>query len=183
MEKAYEEWIERKGLWLRRLAGESPDTPLDMRAVAQRLGFRVVIPSEIPGLPPDVVSHLLIRASSEWSGGAIALPNRECVILVNPCHSAARNASTIAEEIVHVKLGHKLTRIEFDGQGTMLRGYDRGKENQAKAVAAATLVPHAPLARAARKRTPIEEIAGHFDVSTELVKFRLKVKHLWGLYN
>src|SRR2546422_9987741 len=110
MEKAYEEWIERKGLWIRRLAGESPDTSLDMRAVAQRLGFRVVIPSEIPGLAQNVVSHLLDRGGAEWSGGAISLPNRECVILINPCHSAARNASTIAEEIVHVKLNHKLTR-------------------------------------------------------------------------
>src|SRR2546422_5080793 len=102
---------------------------------------------------------------------------------MKPCHSAARNASTIAEEIVHVKLNHKLTRIQFDGQGVILRGYDKGKENQAKAVAAATLVPHAPLAQAARKRTPIEEIAAHFDVSTELVKFRLKVKRLWSLYD
>jgi Zn-dependent peptidase ImmA (M78 family) len=154
-----------------------------MRAVAHKLGFRVVIPSEIPGLPQAVVSQLLFRGGSEWSGGAISLPNGEHVILINPHHSAPRHATTIAEEVVHIKLDHKLTRIELDGQGLILRGYDRAKEIQAKAVAAATLVPHGPLAQAARERTPIAEIAAHFDVSAELVKFRLKVKRLWGLYD
>jgi len=182
MGKPYEEWIERKALWLRRLAGQSPDSPLDMWAVAQALGFRVVIPPEIPGLPQTVVSQLLFRGRSEWSGGAIALPNGDHVILINPHHSAARNASTIAEEIVHIKLDHKLTRLEFDGQALTLRGYDRAKENQAKAVAAATVVPYGPLAHAAKKGIPIEEIAAYFYVSPELVKFRLKVKRLWGVY-
>ncbi len=182
MGKAYEEWIERKALWLRTLASEGPESPLDMWAVARKLGFRVVAPREVPGLPQSALSQLLFHGRSEWSGGAIAVPNGVHVILVNPHHSAGRNASTIAEEIVHIKLGHKLTRLELHGQGLRLRGYDRAKENQAKAVAAAMLVPHAPLVQAARKGTPVEEIAGHFNVSVELVKFRLKVKRLWDLY-
>jgi len=182
MGKLYEEWIERKALWLRRLAGQSPDSPFDMWAAARKLGFRVVTPREIPGLPQAALSRLLFGGRSEWSGGALALPNGEHIILINPHHSAARNASTIAEEIVHIELGHKLTRLEFDNQGLPLRSYDKAKEKQAKAVAAAMLVPYGPLVQAVRKGTPIEEIAAHFNVSPELVKFRLKVKRLWALH-
>src|SRR2546422_7763716 len=110
MEKAYEEWIERKGLWIRRLAGESPDTSLDMRAVAQRLGLRVVIPSEIPGLAQNVVSHLLDRGGAEWSGGGASRPEKGSVIVIEPGYSAAPNASTIPAAAFHHKLNHKLTR-------------------------------------------------------------------------
>lgn len=182
MGKPYEEWIERKGQWLRRVAGEGPESPLDIWAVSAKLGFRIVTPREIPNLPEATLSQLLFRGRSEWSGGALALPNGKYVIIVNPHHSDGRNASTIAEEIVHIKLGHKLTRLEFSGQGLPLRSYDRAKENQAKAVAAALLVPYGPLVEAVRKGVPIEEIAAHFRVSPELVKFRLKVKRLWGLH-
>ncbi len=183
MGKAYEDWIERKGLWLRRLAGEGPDSPLDMWAFARRLGFFILSPQEIPSLSPKTVSQLAVRAHHEWSGGALVLPNGDHVILINPNHSQARNASTIAEEIVHIKLDHKLTRLEFSSSGLLLKGYNQSKEMQAKAVAAAMLVPYKALIRATQRGVPIEQIADHFKVSTELVKFRLKVKRLWNLHD
>ena len=179
MRRAYEEWIERQALRLRRLAGQGPEAPLDMWVIAEGLGFRVVTLREIPGISRASLAQLLFQASHEWSGGALALPGGRHVIVINSHHSRARNASTIAEEIVHIKLGHKLTRLEFDGQGVPLRGYDRTKETQAKAIAAAMLVPYGPLVQAVRKGVPIEQIAAHFDVSVELVRFRVKVKRLW----
>ena len=90
------------------------------------------------------------------------------------------------EEISHVFLGHKPSRLEVQNTNaagkTIARDYHAEIEEQAYSVGAAALVPYAGLKKliAAGKTSP--EMARHFRVSRELVEFRMKITKLWEMY-
>jgi Zn-dependent peptidase ImmA (M78 family) len=114
------------------------------------------------------------------------LPNGRKLIILNPTHSPARHQATLMEEICHVFLGHKPSRLEIKNQNKkgeeIARDYDEAMEEEAYSVGAAALVPYAGLRDFVRAGKTSREIARHFNVSRELVEYRLKVSRLWKLY-
>ena len=90
------------------------------------------------------------------------------------------------EEISHVFLGHKPSRLEIKnmnrgGQDHCAR-LQADVEEEAYSVGAAALVPYAGLKKLIAQGKSSPEIARHFRVSRELVEFRMKVTKLWELY-
>ena len=90
------------------------------------------------------------------------------------------------EEVCHVFLGHKANRLSIvarnkNGQ-TVARDYNDDDEEAAYAVGAAALVPYAGLRQLMRRGKTSIEMARHFNVSRELVEYRLKVCRLWAEY-
>jgi hypothetical protein len=183
-----EKWrnYELKALGLRDFARVRLDYPLDPFKLARFANLLVVKFEDIGGLSPDAREHLLGPASENWSGGACTLPNGMKLVVLNPGHGRARTNATLMEEICHVFLGHQPNRIGIvatDAKGKLRsRDYRKEDEEEAYGVGAAALVPYATLKRLIYEGKSPQDIARRFQVSRELVEYRLKVTKLWRLY-
>lgn len=141
-----------------------------------------------PFLTEETKLHLLTDASDKWSGGACSqkLPDGRKLIILNPTHGANRQNATLMEEISHVFLGHKPSRLaitNYNKQGKIIaRDYHAEIEEEAYSVGAAALVPYSALRRMVLQGKSSREIARHFNVSRELVEYRMKVSRLWDVY-
>ncbi len=174
---------------LREFAGlRRDDEPLDPFALADYAKLMVVDFEKIQGLSEETRVQLLGSGVNAWSGGTSSrpLPNGWRLVILNPRHGAQRNNATLMEEVCHVFLGHKANRLHIvaeDKNGkTVSRDYNDDDEEAAYAVGAAALVPYTSLRRFVLKGKTSKEIAQHFNVSRELIEYRIKVSRLWQEY-
>ena len=122
------------------------------------------------------------------SGGACSqsLPNGRKLIVLNPTHGKNRHNATLMEEISHVFLGHKPSRLAIENTNKhgkpIARDYRESDEEAAYSVGAAALVPYSALRRFVEQGKTSREIAKHFNVSRALVEYRIKISRLWGEY-
>ncbi len=141
-----------------------------------------------PFLTDETRAHLLGDGSDKWSGGACsqALFDGRKLIVLNPMHNQNRQNATLMEEICHVFLGHQPSRLAIETvnkQGKPIaRDYREDDEEAAYSVGAAALVPYSALQTMIRKGKTSREIAKHFNVSRELVEYRMKISRLWDEY-
>ena len=164
------------------------DEALDPFALAHFAKLLVVDFEQIQGLSEETREHLLGTGANAWSGGTCsrALPNGWRVVILNPKHGRQRNNATLMEEVCHVFLGHKANRLSIVAQNkqgkTVARDYNEDDEEAAYAVGAAALVPFGALRRFVSAGQTSVEIARRFNVSRELVEYRMKVSRLWPEY-
>jgi hypothetical protein len=185
-----EKWrqFELNALGFRDFARVRADAPLNPFHLAKFANLLVVDFDQIKGLDPNAREHLLGPASEKWSGGAcsLPLPDGRKIVILNPNHGPLRTNATLMEEISHVFLGHKPSRLkvvaETENGQTVSREYRKVDEEQAYATGAAALVPFAALRRLVHEGKTSQQISRHFHVSRELVEYRLKVTRLWGIY-
>lgn len=141
-----------------------------------------------PFLSEETKAHLLGKDKDKWSGGACsqALPDGKKLIILNPTHGTNRQNATLMEEISHVFLGHKPSRLAIETVNkegkTIARDYRPEIEEEAYSVGAAALVPYSSLRRFVHQGKTSREIARHFQVSRELVEYRMKISRLWEDY-
>lgn len=141
-----------------------------------------------PLLTEETRKHLIGDGKNKWSGGAAsqALPNGQKLIILNPTHGKNRQNATLMEEISHVFLGHqpsKLAVTTYNKKGEPIaREYRAEIEEEAYGIGAAALAPYSALRRMVNQGKTSREIARHFNISRDLVEFRLKTTHLWGSY-
>ncbi len=172
---------ERVGLNIRDFAGVSLEERLDPFALAEFVKIQVIEPSDIPALSPLTLGELTGNSRSRWSAATVALPDGWQLCILNPTHNSERMQATLMEEIAHVVLGHKPTRI-LSGGHLAFREYNALNEQVAYGVGAAALVPDAALVSGlSNGRTP-EMIASRYAVSLPLVIYRIKITMLWSLY-
>ncbi len=182
--------FEIRALGLRDFAGLKRDderlNPFDLAHYAKLLvaSFEQIEPF----LSAATKSHLLGDGSDKWSGGACsqALRDGRKLIILNPTHNQNRQNATLMEEICHVFLGHKPSRLAIENvskQGKPIaRDYREDDEEAAYSIGAAALVPYSALRRFVQQGKTSKEIARHFNVSRELVEYRMKVSRLWETY-
>jgi hypothetical protein len=179
---------ELRALGLRDFARVREDEALDPFALARFAKLWVLDFDEIQGLSPETREHLIGTGSNMWSGGTCSrpLPNGWRLVILNPTHGVQRNNATLMEEVCHVFLGHKANRLAIvaeNKQGkTVARDYNEEDEEAAYAVGAAALVPYGALRRFVHKGKTSKEIAQHFNVSRDLIEYRIKVSRLWADY-
>lgn len=141
-----------------------------------------------PYLTEETKAHLTGAGKDKWSGGASSqtLPDGRKLIILNPTHGKNRQNATLMEEICHVFLGHKPSRLVIESRNRdgkiIARDYNAEIEEQAYSVGAAALVPFSSLSRFVKLANTSREIANHFDVSYQLVEYRIKVSRLWKEY-
>ena len=174
---------------LREFAGLTRDDQrLDPFKLAKYAGLLVPSFEEIDGLSPEARDQLLNVAKDRWSGGAasIKLPNGKKLVILNPTHARTRHMATLMEEISHVFLGHKPSRLAVETKdkdgNTLARDYNADVEEEAYATGAAALVPYAGLKRFVESGRTSAEIARHYSVSRALVEYRIKISRLWSAY-
>lgn len=185
-----EKWrqFELHALGIRDFARVRMGAPLNPFHLAHFARLLVVDFAEVKGLPPEAREHLLGPASEQWSGGAcsIPLPDGRKIVILNPNHGAMRTNATLMEEVSHVFLGHKPSRLqvvaETENGRTVSREYRKADEEQAYATGAAALVPFSALRKFVYEGRSSQQISKHFRVSRELVEYRLKVTRLWRTY-
>jgi DNA-binding CsgD family transcriptional regulator len=181
--------FELRGQALREFAGlRSDDEPLDPFLLAQYAKLFVVPFEAIDSLSEKTREHLLGAGKDLWSGGAasIKLPSGEKLIILNPTHGTNRHAATLMEEISHVFLGHKPSRLTVENKSqtgkTIARDYNKDIEEEAYGSGAAALIPYSSLKRMVSDGKTAQQIARHFGVSRALVEFRIKISRLWDEY-
>ncbi len=181
---------EIRAIGLRDFAGLERDddllNPFDLARYAKLLvaEFEVIEPL----LTAETREHLLGSGNNKWSGGACSqpLPDGRKLIILNPTHGKNRQNATLMEEICHVFLGHKPSRLAIENKNAkgeaIARDYHAEIEEQAYSIGAAALVPYSVLKRMVNQGKTSREIARHFEVSRDLVEYRIKVSRLWDLY-
>jgi hypothetical protein len=174
---------------LREFAGlRSDEQRLDPFKLAQFAKLLVLPFEQVTALSEESRSHLLGDGKNSWSGGAasMTLPDGRKLIILNPTHGRNRQNATLMEEVCHVFLGHKPTRLaikRYDKDGKiMARDYQAEIEEEAYGTGAAALVPYTALKRFVERGRTSRDIARHFYVSRALVEYRIKVSRLWDTY-
>lgn len=165
------------------------DEPLDPFTLARHAKLFVAPFEAIEKLlSEETKKHLLGDGKDMWSGGAasVKLPNGQRLIILNPAHPKNRQNATLMEEVCHVFLGHKPSRLAVKNKNkkgeAIARDYHQEIEEEAYGTGAAALVPYAALKRMVGDGKTAAEIAKHFNVSRALVEFRIKISHLWDSY-
>ncbi len=174
---------------LRAFAGlRNDEAPLNPFELAHYAKLLVVPFSAIDQLSDETRGQLIGQGKNDWSGGAssIKLPDGRKLIILNPTHGKNRHNATLMEEVSHVFLGHKPSRLAIERKDrsgrTIARDYNKDIEEEAYGTGAAALVPYTSLKRYIREGKTIAQIARHFNVSRALVEYRIKVSKLWELY-
>jgi DNA-binding CsgD family transcriptional regulator len=181
--------FEVRGQALREFAGlRSDDEPLDPFALARYANLFVAPFDMVDSLSDKTREHLLVAGKDLWSGGAasIKLPSGEKLIILNPTHGRNRHAATLMEEISHVFLGHKPSRLAIENKShtgkTIARDYNKDIEEEAYGTGAAALIPYSSLKQMVVEGKTAQQIARHYGVSRALVEFRIKISRLWDEY-
>lgn len=164
------------------------DEPLDPFQLALYSKLMVVDFEQIENLSPETKEHLLGAGRDAWSGGTCSrpLPNGWRLIILNPQHGRQRINATLMEEVCHVFLGHNASQLNVVTQNKngklSARSYNEADEEAAYAVGASALVPYTAVRRMVAEGKTSTQIARHFNVSRELVEYRIKVSRLWDEY-
>lgn len=114
-----------------------------------------------------------------WSAFALPLPDKSVQVIYNDSHSQQRRRATLMEEFFHLHLGHSPSKIRFYSDSGSHRSFASTTETEAYHSGAAALVPYKSLRELIQTGSLLDQIADHFDVSTDLVLFRAKVTKLY----
>lgn len=170
---------------LRALAGCGKFDLLDPYALAPKVGLSVLDGHEsLALLSVDLRTYLRTEASDHWSGGVlpVPLPDGTYLCILNPFHPPRRKKITLMEEIAHRFMQHQPSKIVADSSNVLARDFDRKCETEAYGIGAAALLPWTQFFPLMNQGSTISEIADHFDVSTQLIEYRIKITGASRLY-
>jgi IrrE N-terminal-like domain len=151
--------------------------------LAPRVGLTVQ-DCTFTGLSESEIAQLSDGNSLSWSGGVYPelLPDGTRLCMLNPLQSPRRSRITLMEEICHCYFSHRPTSLVVNSQGLLVRDFDKKQEEQAYGVGAAVLLPWNLFFPRINKGTALEGLAEEFDVTTQLVEYRIKVTGASALY-
>jgi hypothetical protein len=182
--KRAKEW-ERVAISLRRLACTRNGDNVPPEVLAEKVGLCLVdAQSVLEGFPTRDRDHLLVTAGTCWSGGVFPkpLPDGRLICILNPTHHRRRNRITLMEEVVHVYRKHVPTGLRDVMPGFRVRDYDKLQEMEAYGVGAAVLLPWTSFYHVLDTGMPVQEIAEEYDVTMQLVQYRIKITGATNLY-
>lgn len=171
---------ERNGLTFRerfRVLGTAPLRPFQLSLP------NVTLLAAAADLRQYVDDDLLLKLFGEhrrkWSGMTIPCDDH-FIVIMNETHARTRQNATLMEEYFHIILRHKPLRIgQCPVTGLIRREYEKAFEVEAYHSAAAALVPYAAMRRMIQDGATGRDIACNFEVSEDLVAFRLKTCKLY----
>jgi hypothetical protein len=157
--------------------GRNASARFDPFDLAPKLGLKVVKDFSLGGLNQHDRRHLEAVGSRDWSGGVypVPLPDGSRLCVLNPFQTARRHRITLMEEICHCYFGHQPTALLINSQGLLVRDYDTKQEAEAYGVGAAVLLPWALFFPRLNGGAAIEDLSEEFDVTTQLVEYRIKI--------
>ncbi len=176
--RGFKSWAERTALSLRLELGIRRHDPLPPRCLADYLGVQLLTPDDIPGLPPEARHQLLVNDPQGWSAVS-AYVGGIGMVIYNPRHSPARQASDIMHELAHLILDHQPATLIMSQTGDMaMRSYNEKQENEASWLAGCLLLPRDALLLCKRLKLSPKEASRRFEVSETLFTFRMRITGL-----
>lgn len=174
MRRGFKAQAERIGEQARADLGLDALSPLDPWIYAERLGFITLDIREL-GLSAKYLAQLLEKDSDSWSG--MTLQEGSLIgIVLNPSHSHARQAATLAHELAHQALKHVPSHVTVSETGLMLLSeYSDESESEADWLGAAILLPRDALFAKRRSGLSVSQIAFEYGTSDQLCEWRLRM--------
>lgn len=153
---------------LRRQMGLSDEAPMDLDALATKLGLQIIPVSMFADVCPEHVSQL--REGDTGAFSALLLRQGDCrIILVNDGHSSGRQNSDIAHEIAHALLAH-LPQPFGHVEG---RRFDKEAEGEANCLAGYILIPNKAAHQIVRSGCNEATACDQYGVSRQMLEYRL----------
>lgn len=174
MEKIAEEFRQEIGLF--------ENEPLDPFRLKIE-GVEIMSLADVRDIGNDLKLQLLNSGKQNWSAMSIPLEegSDKWAIVWNSSQSQKRQRVSLLEEMWHILLGHKLTRITkiADIYG---RTFAEVEEHDAYYLAAATLLPSDVIKKFVKEKQDISELAAKYGVTPDLIEYRIKRLGLWHQY-
>jgi hypothetical protein len=171
---------EHNGLDLRDDLGLDLDVVLPHESAFTLLENVFVLPHGAVPAAMKYVAHLRKDGRSRWSGLAIQMADGCELVLYNDSHPMSRIRATLMEEFFHIKLGHPRSAIRLLASENGSRTYNEQIEQEAYGSGAAALVPYFGLKAMLVAGSYPSVIARAFQVSPDLISYRMKVTKLYG---
>lgn len=169
--------IEMKAIGIKKGHGIGPYEAVDPRDLATRMGVEIIPASWVDTLHPDLYRQLINEIGHTWSAGSLVVDEHTHVLL-NPGHSPERHSPTLAEELVHVALGHPKSQL-MTVDGVPMRTCQHDVESEAYAVAVALILPYRIVFNHIRAGEPVETIPSPVPLSNECRAYRTKIVGMW----
>ncbi|MFD8044826.1 ImmA/IrrE family metallo-endopeptidase [Streptomyces chartreusis] len=155
---------------MRTQIGLRPDTPPDIRQLAEHVRVEVIDAQELVGM--DSLRELENLQPGAFSAATFHLPGGHTVAVYNPCNEPARTKSDIAHELAHVLLGHEVREVQQIG-GHAFFTCNPEQEEEANWLAGCLLLPRPLLLRHAYAGADATALAAATGVSVPMARFRL----------
>jgi hypothetical protein len=149
--------------------GKAAVDPLDPRDLANDLAIPVWNIDRFTDDEPDAVTQLVDADPGCFSAATIFCGAARAIV-VNQCHAAVRQASSIAHELAHVLLEHEPGPVLEET--TSCRTWNNAHEAQADWCGAVLLLPRVALVHRVRSVRDLPAAAEHFGVSADLMRWR-----------
>ncbi len=163
-------WCENTSEGLRQRMGLNKSDPLSPHSLADFLGVKIIDLDKVPGLKTETIGYLGSKIGDEWSAVTVH-SNGKHVVIVNPSHSLARQASNIMHELAHIIRGHKSAQVHVLGDYA-IRDFDPMQEAEADWLAGCLLLPRTALLNSAYKNEDLDQAIVRFGVSKSLFTYR-----------
>lgn len=174
--RGFKKWSDEKAIELRRQLGLKDFSSLCAFELCKHLNITVLEPNQISGLPIESINELLGPGSSHWSAASVPIKEDKYLIIHNPLHSEARQQSNLMHELAHIICKHKVPNEKQNlGLSGFLRNHDEEQENEAEWFGSCLQLPRPALLWALRNKMGIDEIASHFNASSEMVRYRINI--------
>jgi Zn-dependent peptidase ImmA (M78 family) len=173
--RGFKTWCENAARSYRREMGQPPDSALDPRQLAKKLGIDVIVVANVIGLEEVHKVRLTNGEGHAWSAATLR-DGKRSLIIVNEGQAVVRQNNSIAHEIGHIALEHKAPRmIMLEGGLMVMADYDAVMEQEATIFAGAVLAPREALLGLISKGMTNHEIANYLGVSTSLIEMRKNI--------
>ena len=160
---------ERIAVGLRRQMNLPNSAPMDVDALAARLGITIVPLSSFADDLPERVKQLVERDVGAFSASLLHIGGVK-VILVNDGHSPRRRNSDVAHEIAHALLAHPPQPFDH----VRGRDFNQGVEAEANCLAGHILIPNAAALHIVKSGGEAEA-CDRYGVSSQMLEWRLGV--------
>ena len=161
---------DRIAVGLRHQMGLSDGAPMDLHALATKLGLQIIPVSMFADVCPQYVTQLIERDTGAFSGSLLRLFGYR-IILVNDGHSSGRQSSDIAHEIAHALLAHPPQPFDH----VKGRGFDKEAEKEADCLAGYILIPNKAAHQIVRSGCNEETACDQYGVSRKMLEYRLNM--------
>lgn len=175
MRRGFKAWCETTAAEFRSILGLSLSEKFIPELLANYLGIKVWRPENVPEIPFSSLNQLTVDDKDSWSAVTIHY-QKQTLIIVNSAHAPTRQRSSLSHELAHLILDHTPDRIDLSPEGhLLLSSFEKDQEEEADWLSASLLVPREGLLSMYRvTRNPIE-LAHHFEVSRDLLNWRLRM--------
>ena len=126
------------------------------------------------GLDAEVINQLTLGDPSAWSAGLLLGRDGQKFVVLNPTHNVRRHHASLMEELAHLWLKHKPSRLISYGE-MIVRTWKKTYETEAYWVGAAALLPRRIMKGARTLGLDAITVANEHMISEELVHFRENV--------